>query len=261
MTSIVKRLSLLAAALATAAVFVLPSGVVQADEFNLMTYITVSQPVQVPGAVLQPNTKYVLRRLDPASGLNHVVRILNEDQSQVIATFHAVSDYRLEPTGDTVLTFMETAPGYPRPVRSWFYPGRVDGMEFIYSAKERAEIASHGPGSMKAEVQTANVDNDATPAPAAEVTPAPAVEESAAVSPSVMPENPDNGAPSEQAAASQEATPTVDQAPADQGATPAMASTTQTDTGRELPHTAGELPLLGLIGLASLGLRQALRRF
>jgi len=264
MTSIVKRLSLLAAALAAAVVFVLPSAVIQADEFNLLTYITVSQPVQVPGAVLQPNTKYVLRRLDSTSGLNHVVRVLNEDQSQVIATFYAVSDYRLEPTGDTVLTFMETAPGYPRPVRSWFYPGRVDGMEFMYSSKERAEIASHAPGSMKAEVQTASVTNETAPAPATDITPAPAMDETAAaVTPdntSVMPENTDNGE-NAQAAASQEATPAIDQAPANQEAAPAMASTSDTDTGRELPHTAGELPLLGLIGLASLGLRQALRRF
>jgi len=258
MTSIVKRLSLLAAALTVAAVFVLPSAVLQGDEFNLLTYITVSQPFQVPGAVLQPNTKYVLRRLDADSGLNHVVRILNEDQTQVISTFFAVSDYRLEPTGETVLTFMETAPGYPKPVRSWFYPGRIDGLEFVYSKQERAEIAAHGPGSLRAEVQTASVTQDAMPVAEPEVAPAAVapVEETAAVSqntdaviePAVEP------APA----------PVVEQAAVQQDAAPAAAmenQSTDTNTGHELPHTAGELPLLGLIGLASLGLRQALRRF
>jgi len=253
MTSIVKRMSLLAAALTVAAVFVLPTAV-QGDDFNLLTYITVSQPFQVPGAVLQPNTKYAMRRLDAASGLNHVVRVLNEDQTQVISTFFAVSDYRLEPTGDTVLTFMETAPGYPKPVRTWFYPGRTDGLEFIYSKQERAEIAAHGPGSMRAEIQTATVTQDES------VTPAPVVEETAAVAPPAMPENTEpvavEPAPApvvEEAAVVQETAPT----PA-----PAMeSSSSDTNSGRELPHTAGELPLLGLIGLASLGLRQALRRF
>jgi len=254
MTSIVKRMSLLAAALTVAAVFVLPTAVVQGDDFNLLTYITVSQPFQVPGAVLQPNTKYAMRRLDAASGLNHVVRVLNEDQTQVIATFFAVSDYRLEPTGETVLTFMETAPGYPKPVRTWFYPGRTDGLEFIYSKQERAEIAAHGPGSMRAEIQTATVTQDES------VTPAPAVEETAAVAPPVMPEN------TEPAAVESAPAPVVEEAAVVQEAAPAPApvmesSSSDANSGRELPHTAGELPLLGLIGLASLGLRQALRRF
>ena len=252
MTSIFKRLSLLAAALTVAAVFVLPSAVLHGDEFNLLTYITVSQPFQVPGAVLQPNTKYVLRRLDANAGLNHVVRVLNEEQSEVIATFFAVSDYRLEPTGDTVLTFMETAPGYPKPVRTWFYPGRIDGLEFIYSKQERAEIAAHGPGSLRAEVQTARVTQEETPAP--EVAPAPAVEETAAV----MPEKTEPVV--EQPAVEPAPAPVVEEAAQNEAPAPAV-NTANTDTDHELPHTAGELPLLGLIGLASLGLRQALRRF
>jgi len=259
MTSVVKRLSLLAAALTVAVVFVLPTAVVQGDEFNLLTYITVSQPFQVPGAVLQPNTKYVLRRLDAASGLNHVVRVLNEDQSQVISTFFAVSDYRMEPTGDTVLTFMETAPGYPKPVRTWFYPGRIDGLEFIYSKQERAEIAAHGPGSMRAEVQTASVTQDQTAMPTEEAPPAaaPAVEETAAVSTNT-------DAVSEQPAAVEPVAPVIEQPQATEQAaetTPAMQQNSADSGTRELPHTAGELPLLGLIGLASLGLRQALRRY
>jgi len=260
MTSTVKRLSLLAAALTVAAVFVLPTAVVQGDEFNFLTYITVSQPFQVPGAVLQPNTKYVFRRMDAASGLNHVVRVMNEDQTKVISTFFAVSDYRLEPTGDTVMTFMETAPGYPKPVRTWFYPGRIDGLEFIYSKQERAEIAAHGPRSARAEVQTASMTQSETAAPAEEAAPAPAVEETAAV----MPQSTE--AASEQPAAVEPA-PVTEQAPAVEEAAstpapaPSMDQNTNSNSDRELPHTAGELPLLGLIGLASLGLRQALRRY
>jgi len=259
MNSSLKRLSLLAATLTVAAVFFLPSTVLHGDEFNLLTYITVSQPFQVPGAVLQPNTKYVMRRLDGNAGTNHVVRVLNEDQTEILSTFFAVSDYRLEPTGETVLTFMETAPGYPKPVRSWFYPGRIDGLEFIYSKSERAEIAAHGPGSQRAEVQTAQVtQEEITPALVTEMPPA--VEETAAVSQNtdteVVREKPAEPEPAPVAVVEEtpNEAPVMDTA---QEAAPAPAPVPE----RTLPATGGELPLLGLIGIAALGLRQALRRY
>ena len=49
MNSYVKRLSLVAAALTVAAVLFLPA-MLHGDEFNLKTYITVSQPFQVPAS-------------------------------------------------------------------------------------------------------------------------------------------------------------------------------------------------------------------
>jgi hypothetical protein len=36
----------------------------------------------------------------------------------------------------TVFTFIETAPGYPMPIKEWFYPGHLDGLEFIYPKKQ-----------------------------------------------------------------------------------------------------------------------------
>src|SRR5215467_4015664 len=121
------RLSLTTAVLVLATVLLLPV-TTQADEFNLKTYLTFSQPVQVPGAVLQPNVKYVLRRVDGTTD-NHVLRVMNAEENKVISTFLAISDERLEPTGHTVITFYETAPGYAKPVREWFYPGRTIGYE------------------------------------------------------------------------------------------------------------------------------------
>jgi len=159
MNSYLKRLSLVAAALTVAAVLFLPA-MLHGDEFNLKTYITVNQPFQVPGAVLQPNVKYVLRRLDANAGTNHVVRILNADETQVISTFFGISDVRLEPADDTILTFYETAPGYPKPVHSWFYPGRTIGLEFIYPKETRAEITAHMHGAEAATVLTAAENSD-----------------------------------------------------------------------------------------------------
>src|SRR5689334_21243985 len=132
----IRRLSFVAAALLITAVVAGPS-VLHGDEWNLKTYISVNQPFQVPGAVLEPNTKYVLRRLDGNAGTNHVVRVMNADETKVLTTFMAISESRLEPADNTVLTFMETAPGYPKPVKSWFYPGRLDGLEFLYSKEKK----------------------------------------------------------------------------------------------------------------------------
>jgi hypothetical protein len=248
MNSFLRRLSLAAAVVTLAAVFLLPSAKLHGDDFNLKTFITVSQPFQVPGAVLEPNTTYVFRRLDANPGTNHVVRVLNEDQSEVISTFHAVSDWRLEPTDETVLTFIETAPGYPKPVSNWFYPGRLDGLEFIYSDSERADIAAHQ--GVQA-VQTAEVIQEPEPMPQEPVMDEPEpVEEPAPVIEDTEPIQQDAPEPVEapNGVMDEEPAPVVEESP-------------DAEREEELPRTAGELPLVGLIGLAALGLRHALRKF
>jgi hypothetical protein len=229
-------------------------GVLQADEWNLKTYITVNQPFQVPGAVLEPNTKYVLRRLDGNAGTNHVVRIMNAEENKVLTTFMAISDYRLEPADDTVLTFIETASGYPKPVKSWFYPGRLDGLEFLYSKEQKAEIAAHAPGAQPA-IQTAELEETETftpQAPEATTMPAPSEEQT-----QVDREKPAEVMPSEQPT-------TLDEEPAaaqpDEEAAAAPKESTAPESGESLPTTGSELPLLALLGLSFLGLGRALRR-
>jgi len=252
MNSYIKRLSLATAALTLAAVFVLPA-VLQADEFNLKTYITVSHPFQVPGAVLEPNTKYVFRRLDSNAGMNHVIQVFNEDQSKLLSTFFAISDQRLDPAEDTILTFMEVAPEYPKPVQSWFYPGRTIGYEFVYPKEQKAEIAMHGPNSRTVATQTAAVSEPETrttePAPVAE----PEIK-NGDLEAEIEREKPSEPVVAEAPTPA----PVVEEVPA---AEPTMSeSQNQGTPGETLPSTAGELPLIALLGLASLGLRQALRR-
>jgi hypothetical protein len=253
MNSYIGRLSLVAAALVIMAVVAGP-GALQADEWNLKTYITVNQPFQVPGAVLEPNTKYVLRRLDGNAGTNHVVRILNADENKVLTTFMAISDYRLEPADDTVLTFIETAAGYPKPVKSWFYPGRLNGLEFLYSKEQKAEIAAHAPGAQPA-IQTAELEETETftpQAPEATIMPAPSEEQT-----QVVREKPAEVMPSEEAApAPAEEENAAAQPDEEAAAAPAAA----TESEESLPATGSELPILALLGLSFLGLGRALRR-
>src|SRR5262249_62065484 len=90
----------------------------------------------------QPNTRYVIRLYNsPAE--RHVVQIYNEDETKMLTQFMGISDERQQPADNTVFTFIETEPGYPLPMKEWFYPGRLTGLEFIYPKDQAIEIAHH----------------------------------------------------------------------------------------------------------------------
>jgi cell division protein FtsN len=260
MNSYIKRLSLVAAAVTVVVIFILPS-TTQADEFNLKTYISVNQPFQVPGAVLQPDTRYVIRRLDSNGATNHVVRVLNEDETEVLSTFFGISAYRLEPADETILTFMEVSPGYPKPVQKWFYPGRTIGYEFIYPKDQMSEIASHRPGAQSAEIQTAQLNEtetftqEAQPQEEVVTTPQAQTTDEAVVDESTQTAQTTDTEIQREKPTDTTSEEAVAPAPADEDNEAAEEPAEET-----LPSTAGELSLLGLLGLASLGLRLALKR-
>jgi len=115
---------------------------VHGDEWNLATRFTVNRPFEVPGKVLQPNTRYVIRLLDSPSSRN-IVQIYNESQTELITMFMAISASRNEVSDHTMFTFIETEPGYPVPIKKWFYPGRLHGLEFVYAKEQATAIARH----------------------------------------------------------------------------------------------------------------------
>jgi len=101
-----------------------------ADGWNKETALTFSQDVEIPGKVL-PAGKYVFRLLDSASN-RHVVQVL-DDTGRTIATVLTIPAARLTAADDTRITFEEQPAGAPFPIKNWFYPGDLDGEEFIYS--------------------------------------------------------------------------------------------------------------------------------
>ncbi len=101
-----------------------------ADESNKLTYLTFGQDVAIPGKVLPAGT-YTFRLIDSPSD-RHVVQIFNRAGTQLIAMLLSVADHRFSPTDDTVITFGERVGNAPPPIRHWFYPGELDGQEFIY---------------------------------------------------------------------------------------------------------------------------------
>src|SRR5438093_12480929 len=116
--------------------------IARASERELMTKFTVNHPFEVPGMTLQPNTRYTISLYDSSSTRN-VVQVLNADGTKLLTQFLAISDERSQPADNTTFTFIETEPGYPMPIKEWFYPGRKTGLEFVYAKKQALEIARH----------------------------------------------------------------------------------------------------------------------
>jgi hypothetical protein len=112
----------------------------KADQWNKRTIITVGEPIQVPGKVLQPG-KYVMKLMDSPAN-RHIVQIFNEREDELQTTVLAIPNYRLQPTGETQLGFWETPAGQPKALRAWFYPGDNFGQEFAYPKNEAVTIAS-----------------------------------------------------------------------------------------------------------------------
>lgn len=100
----------------------------RAGMLDKRTTVTFSQPVEIPGLVLPAGT-YVFERAD---NFQHVVRILNADETHVFATLLTVPEYLLDPVDKTVITLEERATCTPEAVQAWFYPGDSSGEEFLY---------------------------------------------------------------------------------------------------------------------------------
>ena len=112
---------------------------VRADGWDKKTVLTFSQPVEIPGQILPAGT-YTFTISNSASD-RHIVQIFNADGSQIIATVLAINNWRLQPTGDTVIKFSERSGDNPEAVKAWFYPGDNFGQEFVYPREHLAEIA------------------------------------------------------------------------------------------------------------------------
>lgn len=206
--------------------------------------LPVSEPLDVGGTILQPGT-YLIRVLPSVTDRNKV-QITSQNRDKVYATVLTVP-HTLEPNEEipnTTFVFYPAGEGMPRALRTWFAPdpkASGGGHDIVYEesrAKQLARIANATVTAYPSSTSTADLDTAElavirpepviTPAPApVAVTPAPEpVVETPAPAPYPAPEPPAPMISSESA-------------PAD--TTPAM------------PQTAGPLPLMALLGLASLG--------
>jgi hypothetical protein len=138
-----------------------------AQDSTRRTEITVNEPLLVAGVpqvTLQPG-KYVLRQLSHEHSRN-IVQIF-DDKNKLVSTVLAINNYRLKPTGKTVLQYWETPTGNPPAIRAWFAPGDEWGQEFVYPKGLATRLARETGGP----VLTARVTTEAelTSAPVTEV--------------------------------------------------------------------------------------------
>lgn len=106
---------------------VLPQSAV-ADEWNKRTLLTFSQDVEVSGTVLPAGT-YVFQLADSQSD-RHIVQVLDQ-HGLILTTVLTIPAARPRSTDDTRMAFDENAASSPRRIKAWFYPGRLDGEEFL----------------------------------------------------------------------------------------------------------------------------------
>ena len=235
MYSFSKRVAVLAASFIVA-MFIMAPPSVEGQRWDKETRFSINHQFEVPGAVLEANTPYVMRLHDVESGTRNVVHVLTPE-GRLVAQFMGIHDFKLQAPDNTEFTFYETAPMYPKALRTWFYPGANNGLEFLYPDDQMATIVAHR--TAPAEVQTAAViEPEVIPEPeAAQPVPEPEVEQTL----NEPPQEP------EQPTVTEEQLPQIAQNEPE----PAPA--------RELPRTAGELPMIGLIGMLCLGFGLGLR--
>ena len=198
----------------------------QGDDWNKKTVMTFNQPVEIPGQILPAGT-YTVQLVDLGSE-RHIVRFLDADGTKVIATVLAINNWRLHPTGETVVKFAERSGDNPEALKAWFYPGDNFGQEFVYPKQRAIELAVAAKEPVPALEEETPADLKTTPIVAVtpEKTEVP-VAEAIAVTP-----------------------------PATEDATKPLVAENAT-----LPRTASPVPLLALLGLASLGCAFLVRRF
>jgi hypothetical protein len=102
-------------------------------------FFTFSAPVEVPGVGLAPG-KYLFRVADPDMG-GKVVQVLTADGTKTFATFFAIPAERPEPAEQPEVRFIETPPGVPPAIKTWWYPGERTGREFIYPKDQAIRLA------------------------------------------------------------------------------------------------------------------------
>jgi hypothetical protein len=201
-----------------------------ADQWDKRTTITINEPVEVPSCcnanhvvVLQPGT-YVIALAIASQSDRHSVRIFEQDGKTVITTILAVPNLRLKPTGKSVFQFWETPAGQVQQMRAWFYPGDNFGQEFAYHKTKSIEIARVAKADVPAAVVETEADLETAPV--------------------VIVNEKGEEKPVEVVVAKNEPPPPA-------FVPQATVAARETAAPAELPGTASEYPLFGLLGLGA----------
>ncbi len=238
-------------------VLVLGTAAAQDNSWNQRTYFTFSAPIELPGKTLPAGT-YLFRIADSPSN-RHIVQVFDKDEKNILATLLAIPAQRLEASDQPEVRFLEVAANQPPAIRTWWFPGRTTGHEFIYPKDQAMRLARAGNTTVLTVATDANTTDTMREAELARIN------EAGANSGVTVTENQATGTAvsgrTTQTAVNtpppRESAPvTVPQAPS---VTTRRVDTTAQARRSELPHTATFLPLVGLFGLGSIAGAAALR--
>src|SRR5665213_1078702 len=100
-----------------------------------------------------------------------IVQVFTKNGNKLDGTFLTIPDYRMKPTGKSVITFDERAAGSPEAVKGWFYPGDNYGHEFVYPKATAIQLAKANNTSVPSmpDELAANITQPATTATAPSV--------------------------------------------------------------------------------------------
>lgn len=240
----------------TAAVVLLAAGLASAQNSERNTKVTFSAPVSLPGITLPAGT-YTFKLADSLS-TRHVVRVANADDTQVLGTFIAIAAERPQAAREAVITFRETPANMPPAIRYWYYPGNTIGQEFAYPKDQAMQIAN-ATGEEVLAIEGDPKDADAMRSgEISRVSPASPAEQEARSASDATPRQTEPQATPAPPRTAQTAPPERTASPAPRPETSGSQRATAGTSGR-LPNTASELPLVGIIGLLSLGGAMATR--
>ena len=201
-----------------------------ADDFDQKTVFTFNGPVEIPGQVLSAGT-YVFKLADSSSDRN-IVQVFNRDETHLYGTFLAIPDYRIKPAGKTIITFEERPAGSPEAVKAWFYPGENYGRDFVYPKPKATALAK--------------ANNTPVPSMPAEFA-------ANTIKPAATVKAPHIVAMSQAPLKAQK--PTEEEVEIAE----VFAVSAEAPLPPTLPTTASPLPLIGLVGLLSIGAGVGLR--
>jgi hypothetical protein len=114
----------------------------RAGEFDRRTVFTVNQPLRVPGNIILPPGKYVMKLMD--GPIRDVVSITDAHEKKVYTTFFAVPQELPERADAARIVLGESPRGAPEQVKAWYYPGLKTGLEFPTVPLRPIQQASKG---------------------------------------------------------------------------------------------------------------------
>jgi len=126
-------------ALSAFALLALSIGTAHAQPADYRTFFTFSGPVTLPGVTLPAGT-YLFRLADPTTG-RKVINVLSADGKRSLAMLHTIPNQLLTAPRNPEVRFMETTANTPPPIKTWWYPGKAIGYEFIYPRPQALRLS------------------------------------------------------------------------------------------------------------------------